>query len=215
MPRSWMWVLSGLVVLAGVVFALAEDREKTPPRKSKSAIDLGTRRELFVDAYLIDGQQGTELRIGKPHREGIAIQFDKPWEGVFAGYPTVIKDGDLYRLYYRGLPVAGKDGSATEVTCYAESEDGVRWRKPNLGLFEINGSKANNVVLAQQPPFSHNFAPFLDARPNVPGDQRYKALAGTATSGLVAFASALLQDSVLGKLSTWHIVSGVAGTTKA
>ena len=32
--------------------------------------------------------------------------------------------------------------------CYAESDDGIRWRKPELGLFEFRGSKDNNIVLA-------------------------------------------------------------------
>jgi hypothetical protein len=28
--------------------------------------------------------------------------------------------------------------------CYAVSEDGLHWEKPNLGLVEYNGSKENN-----------------------------------------------------------------------
>jgi hypothetical protein len=31
--------------------------------------------------------------------------------------------------------------------CYAESDDGVHWRKPELGLHEFRGSKKNNIVL--------------------------------------------------------------------
>ena len=31
-------------------------------------------------------------------------------------------------------------------TCYAESQDGRRWTKPNLGLVEHQGSKRNNLV---------------------------------------------------------------------
>ena len=30
---------------------------------------------------------------------------------------------------------------------YAESDDGVTWRKPVLGLKEFDGSKANNLVI--------------------------------------------------------------------
>lgn len=32
--------------------------------------------------------------------------------------------------------------------CYAVSDDGIRWRKPELGLVEHAGSTANNIVLA-------------------------------------------------------------------
>lgn len=153
-------------------------------------LDIGDRRELFVDTYLIDRMDGVRLKLHEPCPAGIAIRFDGPWEGAHVGYPSVIKDGGLYRLYYRGLPVAGKDGSEDEVTCYAESRDGITWTKPNLGLFEVHGTRDNNVILHGQAPCSHNFSPFQDARPGVAPAERFKALAGTQASGLIAFASA-------------------------
>jgi len=155
----------------------------------RDVIRLGSRRELFVDRFLIDTMTRTTLTLERPHDEGIVLRFDKPWEGRFCGYATVIKDGPLYRLYYRGLPTSGGDGSNREVTCYAESKDGIAWTKPELGLFAVNGSKANNVVLASAAPFSHNFCPMLDPRKDIPRAERYKALAGTGSSGLVAFVS--------------------------
>jgi hypothetical protein len=102
----------------------------------------------------------------------------------------VIKDGDRYRFYYRGHtdPRPGFDGNATELTCVAESKDGKTWTKPELGLHEVLGTKKNNVILANQAPYTHNFCPFLDTRPGVPASERYKALAGTR--GLAAFKSA-------------------------
>jgi hypothetical protein len=102
----------------------------------------------------------------------------------------VVRDGKKLRVYYRGLPVSGADGSAAEVTCVAESDDGIHWTRPKLGLFTVRGTKENNVVLAGAPPFSHNFAPFLDTRRGCPADQRYKALAGVSGTGLVPFVSA-------------------------
>ncbi len=33
-----------------------------------------------------------------------------------------------------------------DLTCYAESEDGLTWTKPNLGIFEFNGNPNNNIV---------------------------------------------------------------------
>ncbi|MHC4144552.1 MAG: alpha/beta hydrolase family protein, partial [Planctomycetota bacterium] len=77
-----------------------------------------------------------------------------------------------------------------EVTCYAESSDGVHIIKPKLDLFAIKGSKSNNVILAGAAPVHHNFSPFLDARPGVPAGERFKALGGTQKSGLIAYVSA-------------------------
>ncbi|MDR1724734.1 MAG: hypothetical protein LBR84_12450 [Tannerella sp.] len=154
----------------------------------QEVIDIGDNRELFVDDFLIDRLDGVVLKMHEPHDEGAVLYFDKPWEGAFCGYCTVIKDGDIFRVYYRGNP-GGKDGTNIETTCIAESKDGVHWEKPNLKLYEISGTLDNNVVLANQAPSSHNFSPFLDTNPDVKSGQRYKALAGEGKNGLVAYAS--------------------------
>ena len=151
-------------------------------------IQLGSRRELFVDRFLIEKLEGAQLKLHEPHREGVAVRLDRPWEGPFSAYATVIKDDEIYRMYYRGLGVAGHDGSEDECVCCAESKDGVSWTKPNLGFFNVKGTRDNNVVLTNRP-FSHNFSPFLDERPGVPAAEKYKALAGLANTGLHAFLS--------------------------
>ena len=72
-------------------------------------INIGSRLELFVDRYLIDDLRGTSLRLHQPRKQPMA---DQPFAG---GYATVIKDGDLYRAYYRDqLPHhdgSGEDGN--------------------------------------------------------------------------------------------------------
>jgi hypothetical protein len=175
-------LLATLPLLAVMAYAEAPETPK--------GIDLGSRRELFVDPFLVDRLTDAALVLERPRDEGVVLRFDRPWEGRFCGYATVLRDGPRFRLYYRGLPGAGGDGSDAEVTCYAESPDGVTWTKPDLGLFAVGGSRANNAVLAGQAPFSHNFCPMIDPRKDVPADERYKALAGTGPGGLSAFVSA-------------------------
>ena len=153
-------------------------------------IDIGSRRELFVDRHLIETMRGASLRLASPVDMGSVLKLDRPWEGRFCGYATVIKDDGTYHMYYRGVPNSGQDGRNEEVTCYAESRDGVHFTRPDLGFYEIHGTKKNNVIVADSPPLQHNFCPMLDARPGVAGNQRYKALGGTRKSGLVAFQSA-------------------------
>lgn len=152
-------------------------------------VDIGSRLELFVDDYLIDELSNATLRLHPPRDEGIAFHFDKPWEGAFCGYVTMIKDGDQYRAYYRGLPNAGRDGRIDESTCVAESSDGIHWEKPVLDQYEYDGNKKNNIVFAKAPPFSHNFCPMIDTKKGIPASERYKALGGSRKSGLCAFAS--------------------------
>ncbi len=151
-------------------------------------LTLARRRELFVDRFLIDQLKGVELKMHEPVREGMAVTFENPWEGGFSGYPTVIKDGNIYRMYYRGLPVATPDGSSEAVVAYAESKDGMAWTKPDLGLFTVMGTRHNNVIWTNAP-YTHNFSPFLDENPDAAA-AKYKALGGTQASGLHALQSA-------------------------
>lgn len=180
--------IKALLFLAGFLVILLS-ASQIIKNQDNNVIRLDSKRELFVDHFLIDRMEGTRLVMHHPHDEGITMKFDKPWEGAFCGYVTVIKDGDLYRAYFRGLPESGKDGSSSEVTCYAESSDGIHWKKPELGIFEVNGTKQNNVILADAAPVTHNFAPFLDSNPNADPAARYKALGGTSSSGLIPWVS--------------------------
>ena len=54
-----------------------------------ATIDLGTRRELFVDHFLIEKLDGLELRLNKPVAAGVVLRLDRPWEGIVSGYFTV------------------------------------------------------------------------------------------------------------------------------
>ncbi|GAA4432399.1 hypothetical protein GCM10023091_04410 [Ravibacter arvi] len=180
-PSRFTWFYLAVVLWpAGLSFSVAQNEP----------VRIGNQRELFVDSYLIEKADHVRLTLHHPRAEGEVLRFDSPWEGAFCGYGTVIKDGPLFRMYYRGVPVAGKDGNPNEVTCYAESGDGKNWVKPNLGLYELNGSKQNNVVLAAAAPATHNFSPFLDTNPKAPANARYKAVGGTDASGLLAYRSA-------------------------
>lgn len=157
--------------------------------QNTEAVFIGNQRELFVDQYLIDEMVGVTQKLHPPRNEGPVIYFDKKWEGNFSGYSTVVKEGSLYRLYYRGIRDAGSDGADNEVTCYAESRDGKIWSKPDLGLHMVDGTYSNNVVIANAAPVTHNFTPFLDKNPNVKTAHRFKALGGIKTSGLKAYSS--------------------------
>ncbi|MEX1039117.1 MAG: hypothetical protein WDZ51_00700 [Pirellulaceae bacterium] len=151
-------------------------------------IAIQGRRELFVDDYLIDTINGAELFLHEPHDEGVVFRFDKPWEGLFCGYCTIIHTDDKYQLYYRGDPVFGSDDNGNEATCYAESKDGIDWVRPAINQFVIHGVKDNNVVLADAVPVTHNFSPFLDTNPDADPKHRYKAIGGKK-SGLVGYVS--------------------------
>ena len=175
-------------IIGTIKFLVRQKVEKIFPENEK-VLHIGNKRELFVDHYLIHKLIDTRLVIHKPRDEGAVLRFDKPWEGPFSAYCTIIMDDKKYKAYYRGVPIAGADGNANEVTCYAESDDGIHWKKPNLGIYEIMGTWDNNVILANEAPITHNFSPFLDSNPNASPDKKYKALGGIEKSGLFGFTS--------------------------
>ena len=65
-------------------------------------IPIGARRELFVDDNLIDTLDGVSLELHAPHPAGVAVTYEEPWESWICFYTTVLQDGAVYRMYYRG-----------------------------------------------------------------------------------------------------------------
>ncbi len=166
--------LRATAVAAGWPFA-------APAAESQDVLDIGSRRELFVDDFLISRMEGAQLRLHKPEPREVALVCDSPWEGNTSAYFAFFPDGDGFRAYYRGAHFDGttKKESHPEVACHAQSRDGIAWTKPSLGACEFGGSRENNIVWTGEG--SHNFAPFKDANPVCPPDARYKALAGGTT----------------------------------
>lgn len=145
-------------------------------------LDLGSRRELFVDRYLIEELRGVELRLHSPVKAPRA-KSPLPEKHMV----TVIKDGDRYRAWYRSNDPTYTgpfhSGHPGETVHYAESVDGQEWTFPTFQLHEFEGKKGNNVILAKLPPYLTNFMPFLDTRPGVDPAERYKAVAGYPGGG--------------------------------
>jgi|APSaa5957512622_1039677.scaffolds.fasta_scaffold12455_2 hypothetical protein len=143
-------------------------------------LHIGSQRELFIDDFLVDQKKGIELRLQHPIPREISIDHDEPWEGNGCGYHTVFKDGDLFRMYYRGAQVDLQSDEDTheEVICYAESRNGIDWEKPELRFFDFGGSKKNNIVWKGSIG-GHVFVPFKDTNPHCAPDSRYKALAAS------------------------------------
>ena len=150
---------------------------------SSEPVDIGSRRELFVDDLLIGKLEGTKLKLHQPHK--LRRTPSRP----FGHYATVLKDGSKLRLYYRGDKVPGahwRNGWGKyhegEVTLYAQSEDGgIHWTEPNLRLHSVPQMPKGNVVVDMSEDtflVTHNFTPFIDTRANVPANERYKALGG-------------------------------------
>ena len=76
---------------------------------------IGTRLEVFVDDWLVDRFEGDAARhVHKPLGKEVVLMNDKPWEDTTLGYVSVLKDGDLFRMYYRGHHHGGGEDARGE-----------------------------------------------------------------------------------------------------
>ena len=153
----------------------------------------GTARELFIDNHLISKLSGDlKQHLHQPEPKEVVLTTGASWEGNTCAYYTIFRDGAKFRMYYRGShwDTKTKKAAHREVVCYAESKDGIHWTKPNLGLFEFNGSKKNNIVFDGIG--THCFVAFKDNNPNCLPEARYKGIARgrpTGKKGLYVFQS--------------------------
>jgi hypothetical protein len=112
-------------------------------------IVLNETKQLFLDDLLISSTENVTRKIhaAQKHSANPLIWPTEGWEGNTAlTHGSVIRDGDKYRMWYLSGPGVS----------YAESDDGIRWAKPPLGLFEIDGRKTNVVIRREPAPGEPN-----------------------------------------------------------
>ena len=151
-------------------------------------IAIGSRRELFVDDYLVERLSGSaELRLHAPVPREVVLIHDAPWEGnATANHCTVTEEGRI-RLYYRAGNLSIENGQlqvGPESWCVAESRDGIDFERPHLNRIEFGGSRQNNIVFSRAQAESWNClvgapAVFRDANPQATQGERYKSFLTT------------------------------------
>ena len=144
-------------------------------------LNIGSRLEVFWDDYMVDTEKTTATKcLHSPVRRECVFHFDKPWEGDGCDYQNILYDDGLYRMYYLGWSMISSDRKKHTTdqirVCYLESRDGLHWERPNLGLYEYDGSRDNNILLAGDYGTFDNFMVMKDKNPTCPPEERYKAI---------------------------------------
>ncbi len=116
-----------------------------------------------------DTPSGIELAVEPASKTGPIMPFDQPWEQGSPGWAQVLADKGVYRLWYT---LTRRNAAQDQLLCYAESDDGFAWRKPALGLVEVDGSTANNVVFSG--PGANHSCVLKD--PSAPPAARYRCM---------------------------------------
>jgi hypothetical protein len=132
--------------------------------------------QLFLDDQLIASMRNLRRDVKQPtkHPANPLITPDQPWERrMIELYGTVLfdKDASLFRCWY----LASESGASTPeyYICYAESDDGIQWRKPLVGSKPFGPYKHHNIVI----PGGHGISVIQDADDPDP-QRRYKAAGG-------------------------------------
>lgn len=105
---------------------------------------------LFVDDSWISSSYAVnrEMHVPVKAAENPLVVADKPWEGGVNCFGTVLYDEGKFRMWYQIYNgKEKKDLRFATMVGYAESTDGIKWTKPELGLFEYKGNKNNNITL--------------------------------------------------------------------
>ncbi|MCC6586402.1 MAG: hypothetical protein IT168_06765 [Bryobacterales bacterium] len=154
----------------------------TVPLLVAQVVDVGSVKQLFIDHRFFEMVEGVTLTVNPARATGEKLVLpDAPWErdAKLGSYCTVVDEGGKVRLWYgvmAGVPEPGKNPPFMGVG-YAESTDGIHFRKPRLGLVEWNGSKDNNLVMPHDPKLLTvgGGSVWRDDNPSCPPERRYKS----------------------------------------
>ncbi len=139
------------------------------------------KKELFWDYSMTEPSLTTaEVVMHKPVKREIVMLHDEPWEGDSCGYHNIVAEDGFYRMYYLARKSDGKVKGGLIIpglACYAESKDGIKWRKPNVGIYSYNGLTENNIIIDDNDDLLDNFFVFKDTNPSTPDSERYKGVA--------------------------------------
>ena len=140
------WLCGSLLSSRSIV---AEDR--------RDVLDIGSRKQLFLDERLIESSRGVRFEINTPHamREPVLVAdqgSENPEDAFVWSYSSVARVGGKTRLWYQVNTLKFRPQPVGFVLtdkwlADAESSDGIHFTKPKLGLNEYRGSRANNIVI--------------------------------------------------------------------
>lgn len=156
-------------------------------KKATDEIHVGARRQLLFDDFLLHPgsnrlgyQQNIRWTVGRMEKSptGNLFHADQPWEDDFAWH-TVLYDEGVYRLWYHlSKNAERRPKQLPEGACvgYAESDDGINWRKPRLKLVDRYGFQENNIVFGGGPDAWSMELGNVFKDPSAPPEERYKML---------------------------------------
>lgn len=159
----------------------------------KEKINLGSRRELFLDDGFVSSLEGHVTRVlHHPEPAEVVLTLNEPHEGMTndsGTYNSIVFDGTRYLVYYRcgcrmlpspQFPKVDEHGSKL---CVAESTDGIHFKRSQVNLLSsgynavLDTTKTRHLVPESRIDIcSAVTTVFYDTNPACPENERYKMI---------------------------------------
>ena len=114
---------------------------------------IGNRKQLFLDRWIVAETDEVLFTVVPPtkHGDGPVMMPDQPADERVP-YPQAMNPAgvrwnaqkQLFEMWYDAVYLA--PGKERHYFAYAESENGIDWRKPQLGLRKIDGFNEGNFI---------------------------------------------------------------------
>ena len=143
---------------------------------------LRERTILFIDDTAIQSRRGLQRipSAATKHPDNPIIDRTFPWEmGAVYIFGSVIREPaeQLFRMWYQSIDgETGKSPGHMSI-CYAESDDGVRWRKPLLPIVSYGARQTTNIVLNHSVYPGNPYCSSVIRDEDAPPAERYKLAA--------------------------------------
>ena len=193
-----------IVSVVAVVMCVLANRGRAA-EETPTPIDIGTRKQLFIDDYIVAETKGVFRTLNQPvkYKGNPLIRPRKPRTGepelvIMGG--SVIYDGEekLFKMWYEAT-----DHQRTHsAMAYATSKDGIHWDLPHQGRIAFpewrdprfgTGPTDNNFVFDRPPELCP--CVFKDPAAKTP-DRKYKMIYREASGGKEGVYAAFSPDGV-------------------
>ena len=105
MSRNQLYKSFSVMIITLSVITITNAKAFSAQKQQEEKVrDIGSRRELFIDDYLIERMTGARLQLQKPVMRDVALVHDAPWEGNVCCYHTVIAKVIVY-AFFEHLPL--------------------------------------------------------------------------------------------------------------
>src|SRR6185312_12686077 len=187
----------------------ASGQDSTPAEPLR----IGNRKQLFLDRWIVADADEVLFTVvpSTKHGDAPVMTPDQPADERVpypqATNPTCVRwnaEKKLFQMWYEAVYLA--PGKERHYFAYAESENGIDWRKPQLGLKKIDGFNDGNFI---DGPGGRVIFDEHDTNP----ERRYKAVGG-GTSLRLSFSpdgmrwTPATKDPVFTKIGDSHTLLG-------